>query len=118
MSTKTKPKVRVSREDRAWRADTPLASTDRTPAPPPPHPRAGPSTAPTPHWTGSLVSRALNEGYPKVPEDITITEKALSCVLNVKAIVATFNQEKALSRGLLRDYEPSDGPSFQALVLP
>ena len=25
------------------------------------------------------------------------------------------NQEKALVRGLLRDYEPSDGPSFQAL---
>ena len=30
-------------------------------------------------------------------------------VLNVKAVVGTFNQEKA------RDYEPSDGPSFEAL---
>ena len=30
----------------------------------------------------------------------------------MKAVVAAFNQEKAL----LRDYEPSDGPSFQALV--
>ena len=27
----------------------------------------------------------------------------------MKAVVAAFNQEKALSRGLLRDYEPSDG---------
>ena len=36
----------------------------------------------------------------------------LNSVLNVKAIVAAFNQEKALSRGLLRDYEPS----FESLV--
>ena len=36
----------------------------------------------------------------------------LHSVLNVKAVVAAFNQEKALvaSGGLLRDYEPSDGP--------
>ena len=27
----------------------------------------------------------------------------------MKAVVAAFNQEKALSRGLLRAYEPSDG---------
>ena len=27
----------------------------------------------------------------------------------MKAVVAAFNQEKALGRGLLRDYEPSDG---------
>ena len=41
----------------------------------------------------------------------------LHSVLNVKAVVAAFNQEKALpSRGLLRDYEPSDGPSFKALL--
>ena len=31
----------------------------------------------------------------------------------MKALVGALNQEKAL--GLLRDYEPSDGPSFQAL---
>ena len=37
-------------------------------------------------------------------------------VFNVKAVVAAFNQEKALgSRGLLRDYEPSDG-TFEALI--
>ena len=36
-----------------------------------------------------------------------------NCVLNVKAVVAAFNQEKAL--GLPRDYEPSDGPSFESL---
>ena len=35
----------------------------------------------------------------------------LNSVSNVKAVVAAFNQEKALvtSRGLLRDYKPSDG---------
>ena len=46
----------------------------------------------------------------------------LKCVLNVKAIVGAFNQEKALvgACGILRDYEPSDGPSFEfeALVCP
>ena len=31
-------------------------------------------------------------------------------VLNVKTVVAAFNLEKALVRGLLRHYEPSDGP--------
>ena len=36
-------------------------------------------------------------------------------VLNVKVLVGAFNQEKALVGGLLRDYELSDGPSFQAL---
>ena len=36
-----------------------------------------------------------------------------SSVLNVKGLVGTLNQE---SRGLLRDYEPSDGPSFEALL--
>ena len=36
-------------------------------------------------------------------------------MLNVKALVGPFNQEKALVRGLLRDYEPLDGPSVQAL---
>ena len=37
----------------------------------------------------------------------------------MKAVVAAFYQEKALgpSRGLLRDYESSDGPSFEALVI-
>ena len=34
----------------------------------------------------------------------------------MKVVVATFNLEKALVGGLLRDYELSDGPSFQALV--
>ena len=36
----------------------------------------------------------------------------------MKAVVATFNQEKALvgGRGLLHDYEPSDGPSFESLA--
>ena len=34
----------------------------------------------------------------------------------MKAVVAAFNQEKALAnRGLLRDYEPLCGSSFQAL---
>ena len=32
-------------------------------------------------------------------------------MLNVKALVGPFNQEKALVRGLLRDYEPLDGSS-------
>ena len=37
--------------------------------------------------------------------------QCLFSVLNVKAVVAVFNQEKGEgpSRGLLRDYEPSDG---------
>ena len=35
----------------------------------------------------------------------------------MKAVVAAFNLEKALvGRGLLCDYEPSDGLSFQALL--
>ena len=34
----------------------------------------------------------------------------VNSVLNVKVLVGAFNQEKALvGRGLLRDYEPSDG---------
>ena len=38
----------------------------------------------------------------------------------MKAVVAAFNQEKALvgSRGLLHDYELLCGPSFEALVPP
>ena len=43
----------------------------------------------------------------------------LNSVLNATALVGAFNQEKALliaNRGLLRDYESSDGPSFEALV--
>ena len=38
----------------------------------------------------------------------------------MKAVVAAFNQEKALvgDRGLLRDYEPSDGPFRSTSVLP
>ena len=42
-------------------------------------------------------------------------------VLNVKAVETAFNQENALSRGLLHDYdcyEPSCGPSFEALLGP
>ena len=36
----------------------------------------------------------------------------------MKALVAAFNQEEALaSRGLLRDYEPSDGTSFESLIV-
>ena len=41
-----------------------------------------------------------------------------SSVLNVKAVVTAFNQDNALSRGLLHDYEPSCGPSFEALLGP
>ena len=41
--------------------------------------------------------------------------KCLNIVLNVKALVGPFKQEKA--PGLLRDYEPSGGPSFEALML-
>ena len=37
-------------------------------------------------------------------------------VLNMKVLVGAFKQEKACSRGLLPDYEPSCGPSFEALV--
>ena len=33
----------------------------------------------------------------------------------MKALVGTLNQEKALGVGLLHDYGPSDGPSFQSL---
>ena len=43
-------------------------------------------------------------------------ELCLNSVLNVKALVGAFTGE-GVSRGLLRDYEPSDGPSFEALVL-
>ena len=42
--------------------------------------------------------RAGNEGPTKVPEDFTITEKAptpTSSFINVKAVVAAFNLEKA-----------------------
>ena len=34
----------------------------------------------------------------------------------MKAVVAALNQEKAQVGAFLRDYEPSDGPSFEALV--
>ena len=35
----------------------------------------------------------------------------------MKALVGTLNQEKALlSRGVLSDYEPSDGHSFESLI--
>ena len=41
--------------------------------------------------------RVSIEGYPKVRKDFTITEKAFNRkVLNVKALVGTFNQEKVL----------------------
>ena len=40
-----------------------------------------------------------------VREYFTITEKAPNSVLNVKALVGAFNQEKALSRSLIRDFE-------------
>ena len=43
-----------------------------------------------------------------------IGQWSLNSVLNVKVVVATFNQEGP-SRGLLRDYETSCGPSFEAL---
>ena len=43
--------------------------------------------------------------------------KYLTSVLIMKALVGAFNQEKAIhSRGLLRDYEPSCVPSFEALL--
>ena len=41
--------------------------------------------------------------------------KCLTIVLNVKALVGGFQPGEGPSRGLLRDYKPSDGPSFQAL---
>ena len=54
----------------------------------------------------AVCSRASNEGYPKVREDFTTTKKAPTImtlltsikhsVLNVKALVGAFNQEKAL----------------------
>ena len=45
-----------------------------------------------------MSSRAWNDGYPKVHKNFTITEKAptSNSVLNVKALVGTFNQEKTL----------------------
>ena len=53
-----------------------------------------------------VAYRATNEGYPKVREDFTTTKKAPTImtlltsiehsVLNVKALVGAFNQEKAL----------------------
>ena len=33
----------------------------------------------------------------------------------LKAVVAAFNLGEGPSRGLPRDYEPSDGPSFESL---
>ena len=52
---------------------------------------------------GAVQGRAWNEGYPKVREDFTITEKAptfivpcLIGVINVQALVGAFNQVKAL----------------------
>ena len=49
----------------------------------------------------SLLTRAWKEGYAKVPEDFTITEKAPSIIivdsfLNVKALVGINKQERAL----------------------
>ena len=41
---------------------------------------------------GGLSSRAWNEGYPKVCEDFPIMEKAHTSALNMKAVVAAFNQ--------------------------
>ena len=41
----------------------------------------------------------------------------LNSVLNVKALVCDFNQEKALF-GAFSVNEPSEGPSFQALQGP
>ena len=34
----------------------------------------------------------------------------------MKAVVSAFNQEKGPSRGLLRDYEPSDGTFSSTIV--
>ena len=42
-----------------------------------------------------VSSKALNEGYLKVPEDFTIIEMAPTRRY-VKVVVAAFNQEKAL----------------------
>ena len=46
-----------------------------------------------------------HQGCPETPKSAdVICEQPLNSVLNVKAVVAAFNQEKALvSRGLLRD---------------
>ena len=55
----------------------------------------GPSS---PHYALRLQARAWNEGYPKVREDFTEKDPTLL----------------GPSRGLLRYYEPSDGPSSQA----
>ena len=38
-----------------------------------------------------ICTRAWNEGYPKVPEDFTITKKAPT--RNLKALVGAFNQK-------------------------
>ena len=46
----------------------------------------------------------------------TRLEKCLHSVLNVKALKEGFQPGEGPSRGLLRDYEPSDEPSFQALA--
>ena len=54
-----------------------------------------------------LPIRASNEGYPKVREDFAILEEAP---------IRRIQLGEGPSRGLLRDYEPSDGPSFQSLV--
>ena len=42
----------------------------------------------------------------------------LNSVLNVKAVVAAFNQEPLSSRGLLCDYKPSDAIRMQLFEAP
>ena len=54
----------------------------------------------------NITTRASNEGYPKVPDDFTITEKAPT---------RRFQPGEGPSRGLLRDCENFADGSFTAL---
>ena len=48
----------------------------------------------------------------------TITEKAPTRAFSwLKAPTSAFTFKTLLNRGLLHDYVPSDGPSFQALAV-
>ena len=81
-----------------------------------------------------MYYRARKEGYPKIREDFSITEKAPTRAFSwfkvptsaftfktllrhyAKQTLTQGKPEKGSGRGLLRDYEPFCGPSFQALM--
>ena len=80
-----------------------------------------------PNKTCWLPCRASNECYTTVPEDFTIMENAPIRAFSwlrvptinfiFKTLLRHYAKRFQPGDGRLRDYEPSDGPSFQALDL-